>query len=121
MLFYMTDFQWIDLYTFQERPALPCYLHVLHKTLKRTDKMTTRRHVRHVKKKHCSVHSVCGEVKSLRAVTCFTRGRPGENFLLVMAGFPIPIFSVMGTMVGDSSDTLELETICYAAEQQENS
>ena len=55
------------------------------------------------------------------ASTCFTRGRPGENFLLVMAGFPIPIFRVMGTTVVDSSDTLELDTSCYTAEQQRNS
>lgn len=31
--------------------------------------------------------------------TCFTRGLPGENFLLVMAGFPMPIFGVNGIRV----------------------
>lgn len=31
--------------------------------------------------------------------TCLTRGLPGENFLLVMAGFPIPIFGVKGMRV----------------------
>lgn len=32
-------------------------------------------------------------------LTCFTRGLPGENFLLVIAGFPIPIFGVSGMRV----------------------
>lgn len=36
-----------------------------------------------------------------RSPTCFTRALPGENFLLEMAGFPMPIFGVReSTVVG---------------------
>lgn len=34
-----------------------------------------------------------------RSFTCFTLGLPGENFLLEMAGFPIPILGVRGKKV----------------------
>lgn len=36
---------------------------------------------------------------NIQALTCLTLGLPGENFLLVIAGFPIPIFGVRGMWV----------------------
>lgn len=38
---------------------------------------------------------------------CLTRGLPGENVLLVMAGFPMPIFGATGMKVVEGTPPLD--------------
>lgn len=50
-----------------------------------------------------------GELDMLRVLQapCLTRGLPGENVLLVMAGFPMPIFGATGMKVVEGTPPLD--------------